>query len=373
MIEDLMIQDLPREKTIGQIELIAYFNQQRPAGITVSQTGRIFVSFPRYGDEQVDFTMSEIVDGDAIAYPNEQINYPDMARPSESLLFVQSAVVDALDRLWLLDSGLPKLGGPTIVGGPKLVGVDLKQNRVFKTITFPQDVALPYTFLNDVRFDLRRRQEGVAYITDASFNGMNAIIVVDLASGKSFRRLGDHPSTKAEPEFMHIVEGEVLMIRPPQGAAIPMHGGVNGIALSADGSRLFYCPLSSRRLYSVSADVLADESRSEAQVAQTVIDHGEKGAAGGMESDSMDRIYMANNEHNAILRRLPDGSFETLVYDPRVLWPDTLAVAPDGYLYFTVAQFHRGAAFHGGKDLTQKPYMLSRIRINADPVLLKRD
>ncbi len=368
-----VIPDLPRERTIGQIEPVAYFNGPQPAGITVSQTGRIFVTFPRYGDDPVNFTMAEVKSGRAVAYPNGSINRANKERLSESLISVQSAVVDAEDRLWMLDSGFFKLGDSTSLGGPKLVGVDLKQNRVFKTIIFPRDVALPTTFLNDLRVDLRRGKEGVAYITDAAFGGPWAIIVVDLASGKSFRRLGNHPSTQAEPGFMAVVEGEAFMNRPPQGAPTPVRGGVNGIAISADGKRLFYCPFSSRRLYSVSTDALVDEAMSEAQVVQTVVNHGEKGASGGLESDSMNRIYVTNNEYNAIRRRLTDGSYETLVYDPRVLWPDTLTVASDGYLYFTVAQFHRRAAFHQGKDLRQKPYTLWRIRVDASPVLLKRD
>ena len=66
-------------------------------------------------------------------------------------------------------------------GGPKLVGVDLKTDQVFKKILFPQEVSLPTTYLNDVRFDLRHRDEGIAYITDSSQNGPNGIIVVDLA------------------------------------------------------------------------------------------------------------------------------------------------------------------------------------------------
>jgi sugar lactone lactonase YvrE len=66
-----------------------------------------------------------------------------------------------------------------------------------KKILFPQNIALPTTYLNDVRFDLRRGKEGIAYITDSAQNGPNGIIVVDLASGESWRRLNDHPSTKA--------------------------------------------------------------------------------------------------------------------------------------------------------------------------------
>ncbi|MEH2289804.1 hypothetical protein [Nostoc sp.] len=61
---------------------------------------------------------------------------------------------------------------------------------------------------------------------------------------------------------------------------------------------------------------------------------------------------------------------ESLIHDPRVLWPDTLSVAKDGYLYFTANQLHRQARYHQGKDLRQKPYSLFRTRIDAQPVAL---
>ena len=40
-----------------------------------------------------------------------------------------------------------------------------------------------------------------------------------------------------------------------------MKVGADGIAISADGQRLFYTPLVSRKLYSVSVDALADEPK----------------------------------------------------------------------------------------------------------------
>jgi sugar lactone lactonase YvrE len=262
--------------------------------------------------------------------------------------------------------------GPTSYGGPKLIGIDLKQNRIFQTILFPQDVALPTSYLNDVRFDLRRGKAGMAFITDSSGNGPNAIVVVDLDSGRSWRRLNDHPSTKAEPNFLPVVEGQPLINRPPNQPPSPIKIGADGIAISADGERLFYCPLAGRQLYSVSIDALANEQLSDSQVAATLINHGDKGGASdGLESDAQNRVYLTNYEHNAILRRSPNGMYETLVHDPRVLWPDTLSVASDGYLYFTANQLHRQPQFHQGKDLREKPYSLFRTRIDAKPVLLK--
>jgi sugar lactone lactonase YvrE len=185
---------------IGAIEQVAQFHGPMPTGVTVSHSGRIFVNFPKWGD-QVEFTVAELKNGEAVAYPDAAINRPSSDADPEALVSVQSVVVDPRDRLWILDTGSP-MHKPTAHGGPKLVCVDLERNRAGKTILFPQDVALPTTYLNDVRFDLRRGEDGMAFITDSSDQGPNGIIVVDLASGTSWRRLHDHPSTTAEPGFL---------------------------------------------------------------------------------------------------------------------------------------------------------------------------
>lgn len=295
---------LPQDKPVGTIESVASFNGPMPTGVTVSQGGRIFVNFPRWGDK-VDYTVAEVKNGRTVAYPNADINRPNTSNQSESFISVQSVVVDPQDRLWILDTGSINFG-PTSPGGPKLIGVDLKQNRIVKKILFPQNVALPTTYLNDIRFDLRRGQAGMAFITDSSDKGPNGIIVVDLASGKSWRRLNDHPSTKAEPNFLPTVEGRPLLNRPPNKPPSPLKLGSDGIAISADGKRLFYCALASRRLYSVSVDALANEQLNDAQVAATVVDLGDKGGGSdGLESDAQNRVYLTNYEHNAIFRRLP--------------------------------------------------------------------
>jgi len=127
-----------------------------------------------------------------------------------------------------------------------------------------------------------------------------------------------------------IVEGQQLLQREPGQAPKPLAIGSDGIALSGDGKTLYYCSLSSRRLYSVSADALAGEATANAAVARTVKDLGEKGASDGLESDAEGRLYVTSYEGNAILRRNVDGTFETLVADPRALWPDTLSLDETG-------------------------------------------
>jgi sugar lactone lactonase YvrE len=368
-------EELPADEPLGALEPVAYFNGAMPTGITVSHQGRIFMNFPKWGDE-VPFTVAEIRNGEPVAYPDQAMNQTHPDEPAAALVSVQSVVVDPADRLWILDTGSP-LFQPTEYGGPKLVCVDLMTDKAVKKILFPQDVALPTTYLNDVRFDLRRGSEGMAFITDSAQKGPNGIIVLDIASGESWRRLHDHPSTKAEQlhTFLPIVEGRPFLEHQPNGSVKQGAGmGSDGIAIGANGIRLYYCPLGSRKLYSVDTDALADRSLSDREVAATVTDEGDRGGASdGLESDAAGYIYSTNYEHNAILRRRSDGGeWETVTHDPRLLWPDTLSLAADGYLYVTANQLHRQARYHKGRDLRRKPYTLFRVRIDAQPVLLRR-
>jgi sugar lactone lactonase YvrE len=369
---------LPADEPLRVLEPVAHFNDAMPTGVTVSHQGRIFVNFPKWGDE-VSFTVSEIRDGGetVVAYPDEATNQTNPNDPAAAFVSVQSVVVDPADRLWILDTGSPMFQ-PTKYGGPKLVCIDLATNKVIKKILFPQDVAMPTTYLNDVRFDLRRGIQGIAFITDSSQNGPNGIIVVDLDSGISWRRLHDHSSTKAEQlkTFLPIVEGRPFLEYQQPGGSVKHGGaamGADGIAISYDGRRLYYCPLGSRKLYSVSTDALANKSLDEQKVGASVADEGDRGGASdGLESDAEGYIYTTNYEHNAILRRSPDGRWETVVHDPRLLWPDTLSLAVNRYLYVTVNQLHRQARFNKeGHDLRRKPYTLFRIKVDAQPVLLR--
>lgn len=389
----------PKTKPKGALQTVHQFFGSMPTGVTVSQKGRIFVNYPRWGDP-VPFTVAEIKNGREVPYPPR--SFPFMltrggygsprdgwndfgASGSRALLAqeksaraegqrlthlvgVQSVVVDAKDRLWILDTG-SVLFGPVAAGGPKLLCVNLSNNRVERTIPIPMGVAKPNTYLNDIRFDLRQGKGGVAYITDS---GATGFIIVDLASGKSWRHLTMHPSTVMVPRFVPFPEGRAMFSTPPGKFPSYVKFQTDGLAISADGSKLYYCPLASRRLYSVSTAALRDPDASEASVAKTIQDLGEKGMADGLESDVQGRVYVTQPETHSISRRLPSGLFETVAADPRILWPDTMSLAGDGYLYFNSNQLNRSKGYNYGKDLRVKPYSLFRIKVaDATPIRLK--
>lgn len=357
--------DAPADRSFSKLEQVHAFYDAMPTGVTVSETGRIFVNFPRWGDN-VPFTVGEIRDGKVVAYPNAAINKENPNDPSDGLISVQSVVADGQGRVWLLDTAAPGFADPK-PRGAKLVAIDLASNKVVKRLVFPDNVMLPSTYVNDMRFDFRNGTEGTVYLTDSSLRGPGAIIVMDIASGRAMRRLSGVPATSVDPAFVPVVEGLPVMVEGADGKPKPLGVASDGIALSADGQTLYFTPLSSRHLYAVSTALLRDASVSEQQLAAAVQDLGEKGASDGMEADADGAVYAGDYEHNSIRKRLPDGQWQTLVHDPRLLWPDTLSIGPDGYLYFIANQLHRQAAFRGGQDQRQKPYSLLRLKIDAAP------
>src|SRR5882672_8261177 len=107
-------QELASERVLGILEVVATFNGPMPTGVTVANSGRIFVNFPKWGD-QVEYTVAEVINGKTVPYPSAEINrYSPGDNQAEKLVSVQSVVVDPTgDRLWILDTGSLAFGPTT--------------------------------------------------------------------------------------------------------------------------------------------------------------------------------------------------------------------------------------------------------------------
>ena len=329
-------------------------------GVTVSHTGRVFANFPRWGDPVVN-SVVEIKGGKESAYPNAAWNAP--GKGPNRFVCVQSVVVDPKDRLWVVDAAAPNLAD-TLPGAPKLVCVDLATNRVTRVIHFPESVVHATSYLNDVRFDYTRGPKGYAFITDSSSKGPNAIIVVDLATGTSWRRLNAHPSVKPEPGYVPVVEGQKLMMRKRYGTPTPAKLGSDGIAIVPKQDKLYYCPLTSPRLYSVPISMLVNRRMKDEDVANAVVDEGTKGPSDGMIASVTGTLFVTDYVRHQVKRRETDGSYVSVIQLKSYEWPDTLSIGPDGWLYVTANQLQRQKAYQV-VDKRMKPYRLVRARVGA--------
>ncbi len=273
-------------------------------GISVSQTGRLFVNFPRWSDRYLHAVV-EVVNGEAKPFPNDEWNQWDNkpATAGEHFVCVQSVVVDGNDSLWIVDAAAPLLAG-TVPGGPKLVQVDLATDRVSRVIAFDPEVAKLDTYLNDIRFDDARQ---TAYITDSGHGG---IIVVDLKTGAAHRALDGHPSVMVEPGVRVVVDGKELLQngKPPQFNA-------DGIALSPDCEYLYYKPVTADTLYRVKTSALREAKASPDAAAAAVETVAKTFPTDGLWMDASGDLYLSDVAHDAVTRLTPDGTLERVVED----------------------------------------------------------
>jgi len=316
-------------------------NDFQLTGISVSKTGRVFVNFPRWSPEYVNAVMEVMPDGSARPYPDQNWNRWDLTPASASKHFVcvQSVVVDG-DSLWVLDAAAPMLMS-IVPGGPKLVQVNLKTNKVARVIPIGPAVAKTSSYLNDVRFDDHRK---TAYITDS---GLGGIIVVNLATGESHRALDGDPSVMPDKSVKIVIDGKPVL--GPTGETPAFHS--DAIALSPDGQYLYYQPIASTTLYRVKTDALRDAhgTPQAEKFAKTF-------PVDGIWMDAKQNIYLSNLQADGVSRLTPNGKIQTVLTDKRLQWPDTFSEGPDGSIYITASHINDSPTYNHGKSTRKMPY-----------------
>lgn len=334
------------------MEQVAAFPTQQVTGVTVSAKGRVFVNFPYWSDEHTT-SVAEIVDGQPKPYPDEAWQRKD-GDPHKRWVCVQSVVCDDTDALWVLDPASPKTEA-VVSGGPKLVKFDLTTNQPVQTIAFDETIAPEKSYLNDVRFDTKT---GHAFITES---GTGAIIVVELKSGKARRVLAMHPSTKLEPDKEIVVDG-FKVIDPKTQQAPAFH--VDGIALDRESGWLYYHAVPAATMYRIKTSELIDESLTPQQLGDKVEKLAATPKPDGLLEGRDGTVYLAAFEENGVARfDVTSKKTTTVISDPRLQWPDTMAWGPDGKLYVTTSQIHRMPKYHGGQSKQQSPFAVWRVTL----------
>lgn len=349
------------EQPSGSVDVIARFWEVVPSGIVVTPDHRVFLSFPRSAEDHTHATLAELREGKLFPFPNVPWSLSFTQPASERFVSALGITLDQKHRLWVLDEG-QRAGKAVEANGAKLVGIDIDSGKVVSTYILHAPVLLSDSHLNDVRVDLHHGRAGYAFISDSSLQHP-AMIVLDLASGQQRRVLEHSASVHADPGFSIVLDG-VIGHYQAEHPSIP-EAGIDGLAVSPDGERVYYQALTSRRLYSIATSALLDPVMSEQQREADVRDEGETGSVDGMVFDSKGNLYLTDIEHHAIVRRSPNGELQILAHDPRLISPDGIAVTADGDLYVTVGQWYRLPVFHNGKDLREKPYIV--LRIHKEP------
>lgn len=358
----------PSAPPVGTLVEVARSDGHMWSGLAVTPDGSIFVAYPRWFGAHRWSVARIRPNGQKGPFPGASTNQWKPGKttppgPDHAWVCVHAVRTDG-ESLWALDAGNPNFSG---ILGPaaKLTHFSLRTGSLLKRIGFYRTSVEQTSYLRDLRIDKARNR---AYVSDSA---LGALAVLDLGSERQRHRLRDHPSTKAEDGVVPVVEGRELRAAKSDGAsgapALPMRIHVNGLALDPTGTWLYWQALTARTLYRIPTAILADLDAPEAQVEAAVERVGTTVVADGLEFGPDGTLYLAAIEEDAIVARRPDGTLDRLVSDPRLAWPASLAIGPEGALYVTTAQTHRTPLVDGVTRLPRTPYLLFKTGLPARP------
>ncbi len=329
------------------LQKVASFDHQ-VTGVAVSEDGRIFVSFPRWF-EDVPVSLAEITkDGKLHPYPDAEWNgYRSAAPlpPGDHFVCVQAETADGHGHLWVIDPAAPATGF-IVPGGPKLVEIDLKTNKVIRTYLFDGQAAPQGSYLNDVRLSPDGKY---AYMTDSGAQG--SLVVLDTATGQARRVLDGDGSTQVDKSVKVIIGGKEIHTADGRGVQF----AADSISIDPKGEFLTWQPLTGKTLYRIATATLNDASLSSDQVSARVETLGASEPNDGLWQDASGKLYLTAVQEGAIETQEPGAKTRTLlVKDPRLVWPDTFAEGPGAALYVTNSAIQNSPRYnpHGWTERT---------------------
>ena len=324
-----------------------------PGGMTITPSGSTIISLHQY--QNTKLRVVEILpDGQVLAFPNDAISRSEPGAPF-TLDAVLGMQCDKKGVVWMLDNGRRS----EVV--PKLVGWDSSNNELVKIIYLPAPTTRETSFLNDLALD---PAEPFAYITDPGAGKDSALIVVDLTTGLARRVLEGHFSVISTGMDI-VIDGKPLAVKRPDGSSVKPMAGAGPIAVDRKGRWVYFGASAAEILYRIRTEHLRDTSLGRLDLESRIEGYAARPPCDGISMDSKDNIYISDVRTKSIGVLHPDKTYEAYVTDDRFLWPDGLCFGNDGRLYFYASQLHLMAPYNAGRDLTQPPFIIYKVKALA--------
>jgi sugar lactone lactonase YvrE len=279
--------------------------------------------------------------------------FPSLAMQRE-LSGVFGMAIGPGNRLWMI--------APASFDGDhtSLFAFDLNTGQRVLSFTFPGKAA-------QFAQDLRVTADGnyVLLADPGLFRFTDPKLIVFSVRDHSFRTaLGATPCTRAEDWLMQTPFGPYRVF----GGLLNFTVGLDGIAISPDQRWFYLGPMTNGKLCRVPLQTLLDPALEPEQVASKVEYIGPKPMSDGIATDAQGRVIMGDDEHGGIMLFDPaTHKLTTLARDPKVIWPDGLAVAPNGDIVFTdsaipayLDQFGRPPTL--ARLIEHRPYYVYRLK-----------
>jgi sugar lactone lactonase YvrE len=334
--------DLTTDPVLQQGTIEAAVISDRPIGnAAVSANGRIFYTIHPESNPKPPY-LYEWVDGTAVPYPDE----------GQEALFQSplGVVVDAQNRLWIID---PAKHG---TGQPRLIAFDLATGEIVHNHAFADDIAPLGSFLQDMQISSDGRW---VYIADVGFWAKRpAIVVYDTQTETARRVLNRHDSVYPQNLLIRNQIKDMSFV----GGLLEMKTGIDGIALSRDDVWVYYGAMNHDTLYRIPAAALQDAALDSTELETKIEAVGQKPLNDGYSVDDQNNVFITDVEHQAVVKMAPDGTLTTVVKDDRIRWADGLSFGPDGWLYLADSAIPHLALESADHHAAQAPYYIWRFQ-----------
>jgi sugar lactone lactonase YvrE len=322
-----------------------------PGNVTVTDGGRIILSLHQF--YRPKYTVVEYKDNVLTPFPNKELADVD----SKATLKLDSVlgIRSANGVVWMLDNGMR--GGVT----PKLVGWDIKADKLHQVIMLPPPIAPKDAFVNDFAVDTRHNH---IFISDPAGGANAGLIVVNLNTGKARRVLEGHNSVI--PENVDLVIDKVpIQVKDKSGKLSRPHIGVNPITEDLNNEWVYFGPMHGHSLYRIKADDLVNEKLDATALANRVERYSDKPISDGITIDKDNNIYLGELAENAIGVISTDRKYRRLAQSPELSWVDSFCFGPAGQLYAVVNRLHQSATLNGGVLKAKPPFYLIQVKALA--------
>ncbi len=362
-----------------------------PTGFAIDPNLKLYLTYPRNsGATPINVVIATSFTDEA-PWPNATMqNCTATQDPSTCFVNVQNVVLDSLNQLWVVDSGIFPGNKSATPGGAKIMSFDLAANHL-RTYVIPTNLLANNTNANDVRINNTvGGAKGYAFITDESEYG--SILSINLDSGSVNKRLFNTSVVRPDEGYIGVYDGSPIYSWNGTKKTFSNIGS-DGIALAS--GNVYWGVLSSRRFYYVSQEVVINNTLSEDAVLAAVQDPGQCGSEqAGFTADDNGRVYILASEHNTIFYVdtlqsqvnetvsgvSPGGApkvpvpaenyvVKTLVRSGLVQHADSAAIL-NGWLYFCTNQLELSPRFqYNNTDKRRGPFRSYRTWIGAGPAV----
>jgi hypothetical protein len=351
----------PTDFTIigGELEPV-HESHNPPTGFAIDPNQKIYLTYPRNtGPTPINVVVATSFT-DEEPWPNDAIqNCTTGQNVAECFINVQNVVLDSINQLWVVDSGIPPGQKSAVTNGSKIMSFDLSGN-LLRTYVIPEDLYYDKFNANDVRINNTLGTNGYAFITDESDSG--SLAAINLDDGSVTRRLHNTTVTRADEHYVGVYNGELIYGWNGTNKSY-LTTGSDGIALAS--GNVYWGVLASRRFYYISQETLVNTSVSDEEMLAAVQDPGQCGTEqAGFSADENGRVYICASEHNAIfyvdtqqsevnetVNGVSAGGsgpvaaknyvVKDLVRNALIQHADSMAIL-DGWLYFCTNQLNYG-------------------------------